>query len=44
MLSFKFQPKDYIEKGTYHSSADLPSEVNWNSIINDQIKKLRKDK
>jgi len=44
ILSLEFEPKQYDEKGTYHSSADLPKEVDWNSIIEDQIQILRKDK
>jgi methionyl-tRNA formyltransferase len=44
ILSFEFDPKEYREKGTYHSSADLPKEVDWSRIIDDQIQSLRKDK
>ena len=44
ILSLEFEPKKYEEKGTYHSAADLPKEVNWNSIIDNQLQILRKDK
>ena len=44
MLSFEYDPKEYREKGTYHSSADLPQEVDWSRIIYDQMQSLRADK
>lgn len=44
ILSLEFEPKKYEEKGTYHSSADLPKEVDWSSIIDDQIQILSKEK
>ena len=44
ILSLEFEPKTYTEEGTYHSYADLPEEVNWNRIIDDQLQILSKDK
>ena len=44
ILSLEFKPKKYEEKGTYHSSADLPKQVDWSSIIDDQIQILSKEK
>jgi len=44
ILSLQFEPKKYEEKGTYHSSADLPKGVDWSSIIDDQIQMLSKEK
>ena len=40
ILSLEFEPKEYEEKGTYHSSSDLPKAVDWSSIIDDQIQIL----
>ena len=36
--------KEYRDKGTYHSSADLPKEVDWSRIIYDQMQSLGNDK
>ena len=44
ILSLEFESKQYKEKGTYHSFADLPKELDWNSIIDDQIQILSEDK
>mgnify|MGYP001186669739 CR=1 FL=1 len=44
ILSLKFEPKKYEEKGTYHSYTDLPIGVDWSSIIDNQIQILSKDK
>ena len=44
ILSLDFEPKQYEEKGTYHSSVDLPKEVDWNSIIHDQMQILSEGK
>ena len=44
ILSLDFEPKKYEEKGTFHSSADLPIDIDWNKIIDDQLQILRKDK
>ncbi len=44
ILSLDFKPKKYEDKGTYHSSTDLPEEVDWSGIIDDQLQILSKDK
>ena len=42
ILSLDFKPKSYTERGTYHNSYDLPDTVDWNNLIFDQIKALKK--
>ena len=41
ILSLNFTTEKCLEKGTYHSSRDLPKEVNWNNIIDDELKVLK---
>jgi len=42
ILSLKFKKNKYKEKGTYHSSSDLPENVDWDNIIHNQIQALKK--
>lgn len=44
ILSLDFEPKEYEEKGTFHSSADLPIDIDWNKIISDQLEIIQQNK
>ena len=43
IINLKFKTFFSNERGTYHSFSDLPKKINWDKIIDDQIKILKQE-